>query len=71
MSENIEEIITKAVDVAINKAFATGSCTCHLSPDAQKELSHFMGMVKDVGGSFNDGGLVGAKPCRRTMGRGS
>lgn len=41
----------------ISEALREGSCACRLSPSAQAEVSHFMGMVKDLGDGNRGAGI--------------
>lgn len=43
--EEIAELIEKSVRQGLG-----GTCMCGLSPESQKEVGHFFGMIKDAGG---------------------
>ena len=65
--EQIEEIIQKAVDRAVTEAMTKASivCACGLTPVEQRELGHFMGVLKHLGGDTEDGYAKGAEIFRQ------
>lgn len=62
-AQQIEQIVATAVE----KAFQCNgpACACGLSPEAQHELGHFMGVVKHLGGDTEDGYAKGAEVFRQ------
>jgi len=61
-AQQLEQIVTRAVEQAIGKKEIT--CACGLPPEAQRELGHFMGVVKHMGGEGADGYAKGAEVFR-------
>lgn len=45
------------IKAAIAEAIQDSNCACGLSPKAQGELTHFMGMVKDLGNGNRGAGI--------------
>lgn len=61
--EQLEQIVTAAVERAMKGKEI--SCACGLSPEAQRELGHFMGVVRYLGGEGNEGYAKGAEVFRK------
>ncbi|MBC2741599.1 MAG: hypothetical protein HGJ93_00740 [Desulfosarcina sp.] len=56
LTEEEQEQMSNIVATAVVAALQNGNCICNLSPEAQSELSHMMGMVKDIGnGKYANG----------------
>ncbi|MBC2712856.1 MAG: hypothetical protein HGJ94_18260 [Desulfosarcina sp.] len=51
--QEMRDLVAEAVVAALQN----GRCTCNLSPAAQGELSHLMGMVKDIGEDSYSAGI--------------
>jgi len=60
--EQLEQIVTAAVEKAMKGKEI--SCACGLSPEAQRELGHFMGVLKNMGGEGAEGYAKGAEVFR-------
>lgn len=64
MDENqLQKFAEAAADRAVAK-LQSGQCLCRLTPEAQKELPHFLGMVKDIGGGDY---CRGVETCRTIL----
>jgi len=62
-AQQLEQIVIAAVEKALQKKEI--SCACGLSPEAQRELGHLMGVVKHLGGEGSDGYAKGAEVFRK------
>lgn len=53
---DISDAVAEGVKQGIETA-STSGCACNLSDDARKEMGHYFGMVKDVGGGDYSAGV--------------
>lgn len=51
--QQLEELIIVAVEKALEKKEV--SCACNLPPEARRELGHFMGVLRNMGGEGSEG----------------
>ena len=69
-AEDIEKIIIAAVREAVKEELKSSpACMCNLGPNAQRELGHFMGMVKDVGNGDHSRGVEVLRDNHRMLTR--
>jgi hypothetical protein len=64
-----ENKIRIVVAEAMAAALQNGNCTCNLSPAAQSELAHLMGMVKDIGHDSYSAGIEILRENNKALGR--
>lgn len=65
--EQLEQIVKDAVAAGVKAAIEKEAfvCACGLSAPAQKELGHFMGVIKHLGGDDDAGYAKGAEVFRK------
>lgn len=73
LSPRLKEEITAAVAEGISEGVIaalqkTGNCSCNLEPEAAKQVSHFMGMVKDLGDGEHAKGIERMREHHKAMG---
>jgi len=65
--EELKDLIKNATTQAVEETMKKHEivCACGLSPEAQRELGHFMGVVRYLGGEGNEGYAKGAEVFRK------
>lgn len=65
LRKEIALVVAEGVALAMKEY---DKCSCNLSADAAQEVGHFMGMVRDIGGSKHSNGIEAMREHHKAVG---
>ncbi|WP_027179460.1 hypothetical protein [Maridesulfovibrio bastinii] len=68
LSKEIADAVAAGISKGVACALENGACSCRLDGEAAREVGHFMGMVRDIGGGEHSKGIERMREHHKAVG---